>query len=145
MLYLDTSLVVAALTNEAETRRMQQWLGGQDPDDLAISDWVATEFSAALPIKLRTRRMEATHRAAALSMFSRLCNENFTVMPISRVQFGMAARFADQYALGLRAGDALHLAICAERGATLCTLDRRLAEAASELGVKTWLLQAPSP
>ena len=52
----------------------------------------------------------------------------------------MAARFADQYALGLRAGDALHLAICADRGAIICTLDRRLAEAALALGVETALL-----
>jgi uncharacterized protein len=140
MLYLDTSLIVAALTNEAETGRMQEWLGGQDPDDLAISDWVAVEFSEALSIKLRTGRIEMVHRAGALAMFTRLCNDNFTVMPVSRGQFHTAARFADQYAPGLRAGDALHLAICAELGATLCTLDRRLGEAASALGVKALLL-----
>jgi uncharacterized protein len=40
----------------------------------------------------------------------------------------------------LRAGDALHLAICADQGATLCTLDRRLSDAGSKLGVKTQLL-----
>lgn len=28
----------------------------------------------------------------------------------------------------LRAGDALHLTVCADQGVTLCTLDRRLAE-----------------
>jgi uncharacterized protein len=47
---------------------------------------------------------------------------------------------ADQHALGLRAGDALHLAICTDHGATLCTLDRRLANAGSTLGVKAMLL-----
>jgi len=140
MLYLDTSLLVAALTKEAETERMQQWLAEQDPDDLAISDCVVTEFSAALSFKLRTGGIEAAHRADALGMFTRLCSDSFIVMLVSRGQFRLAARFADQYALGLRAGDALHLAICAEQGATLCTLDRRQAEAASELGVKTSLL-----
>jgi hypothetical protein len=40
----------------------------------------------------------------------------------------------------LRAGDALHLAICADHGATLCTLDRRLGDAASALGVKSMLI-----
>lgn len=68
MLYLDTSLLVAALTNEAETARMQSWLGEQQEDNLAISDWVATEFSSALSIKLRTGRLGMSDRAEALTM-----------------------------------------------------------------------------
>jgi uncharacterized protein with PIN domain len=66
MLYLDTSLLVAALTNETEARRMQSWLGQQDVDELAISDWVATEFSSAISIKLRTGQIRAAHLADAL-------------------------------------------------------------------------------
>jgi hypothetical protein len=58
MLYLDTALLVAASTNEAGTERMQHWLGRQPEDNLAISDCVATEFSAALSIKLRTGQMK---------------------------------------------------------------------------------------
>jgi uncharacterized protein len=137
MLYLDTSLLVALLTNEAKTRQVQVWLGEQDPDDLVISDWVVAEFSAALSIKLRTGGIEADHRAEALAMFIRLCSDNLTVWPVSRLQFHTAARFADHYALGLRAGEAPHLAVCAEHGATICTLDRRLGDAALALGVKT--------
>ena len=140
MLYLDTSLLVAALTNEAATRQIQRWLGKQKPDDLAISDWVAAEFSAALSIKLRTEAIEAAHRAEALAMFTRLCDDNLQVVPVTRMQFRTAARFADQYALGLSAGDVLHLAVCAEHGATICTLDRRLSEAAPALGVSAVLL-----
>jgi len=119
---------------------MQAWLGAQAPDSLAISEWVATEFSSALSIKLRTGHIEARHRAEALAMFVRLGAESFTLLAISAIQFRTAAHFADQYALGLRASDALHLAICADHGATLCTLDRRLSEAGPALGVKTMLL-----
>jgi uncharacterized protein len=59
-------------------------------------------------------------------MFARLCADNSIVVAVSRLQFRAAARFADQHQLSLRAGDALHLAVCADHGATLCTLGRRL-------------------
>src|SRR5205807_6668753 len=99
-----------------------------------------TEFSSALSIKLRTGQINARHRADALAMFTRLSADSLAILPVSGLQFRAAARFADQHALGLRAGDALHLAICADHGATLCTLDRRLGEAGLALGVKTKLL-----
>jgi predicted nucleic acid-binding protein len=140
MHYLDTSLLVAALTNEAETERMQRWLGQQPADELTISDWVVTELSSALSIKLRTGQIGAAHRAAALAAFARLAADSFTVVPVSRLQFRTAARFVEQHMLALRAGDALHLAVCADHGATLCTLDRRLMDAGSVLGVKVMLL-----
>jgi hypothetical protein len=139
MLYLDTSLLIATLTNEVETERMQHWLGRQPEDNLAISDWVATEFSSALSIKLRTGQIRVADRAAALATFTRLTIDSFIAIPVSRLDFRTAARLADQHAIGLRAGDAVHLAICANHGATLCTLDRRLGDAGSALGIKTIL------
>ncbi|MCX7305361.1 MAG: type II toxin-antitoxin system VapC family toxin [Hyphomicrobiales bacterium] len=140
MRYIDTSVIVSSLLREAYTDRAQQWLSEQASQDLAISDWVVSEFSSALSLKLRTEQMSREKRAEALAAFVRFAGNFLIVLPVSTSHFKAAARFADRYELGLRAGDALHLAVAAETGASLYTLDKRLAAAGPVVGVEAHLL-----
>lgn len=140
MRYVDTSLLVAALLNETGTPAAQRWLSEQPAGELAISDWVITEFSAALSMKLRTGELQPRDRSEVLAFFVRLVEASLRVLAVSRLDFQTAARFSDQYLTGLRAGDALHLAIASNHGASLHTLDKRLAEAGQAFGVDALLL-----
>lgn len=137
MHYVDTSVLVAALVNETHTDAAQRWLSGQPVGSLHISDWVASEFSAALAMKLRGGQLTSVQRNEVLGFFTQLVARSFRVLTVSRADFHDAARFADRAETGLRAGDALHLAIAANAGLTLVTLDRRLAESGVPLGVAT--------
>lgn len=140
MLYVDTSVLVSALTSETATDRAQQFLASAAPEDLVISTWVMTEFSSALSIKLRTDQIGLVQRNLVLAGFRRLVADSFEVLSVDAANFATAARFADQHVLGLRAGDALHLAVAADHGATLVSLDKRLVEAGAALGAATTLL-----
>jgi predicted nucleic acid-binding protein len=69
-----------------------------------------------------------------------MLDESLTVTVLKSVHFRAAARFADQHKLDLRAGDALHLAVASDESATLCTLDKRLANTGKALGIATKLI-----
>lgn len=139
MPYLDTSLLVAAFTRERRTTEVQRWLAGHAPEQLVISDWTATEFSAALSMKVRMRHLDPASRADVLAVFTRLTRETFTVLPVSRDDFREAARLADLHESGLRAGDALHLGIAANHGERLLSLDRVQVAVAVAAGISARL------
>jgi len=58
-----------------------------------------------------------------------------SVITLDHADFQRAAALCDQWQLGLRAGDALHVAIAERRDLTVCTLDRIMRETAVSLGM----------
>ena len=123
MIYLDTSVVVPLLVPESKTADVKAWFAGLDVS-VVSSDWLLTEFASAVSIKLRRKELSESHARAIREEFDLLTTAGLRIVPISRKAYQNAATLAAQHAHGLRAGDALHLAIALEMGAqSMATLD----------------------
>ncbi len=136
MIYCDTSLIVAGLSNEPMALAVQTWLADQSADTLCISPWVVTEFSSAVSLKLRRGDIDPAAKARMLSNWQAIQHEHLVTVLVPDQAFALAARFCDRDDLGLRAGDALHLASASIGGHRLATLDQLLAAAALAVGVE---------
>jgi len=139
MFYVDTSVLVSALTVETTSDRAQTWLAGQPAGGIHISEWTITEFSSALAVKQRNRQITPAERAAALAAFARIFVTRVDVLQVTPAHFRAAAMLADTSPDGLRSGDALHLAICLDYRLALCTLDGRLVRSAGSVGADVTL------
>ncbi len=133
--YLDTSVLVALWSDEPMTFASHRWISEQPVDSLNISRWCITEFSAAMSGKVQRGFITELDRAEALAGFRHAVSRSFTALEVDQHAFERAAIFANQARLRLRSGDALHLAIAAGHSLRMATLDRRMVEAAHELGI----------
>ena len=132
--YLDTSAVVPLLIEEVATARVETWFSNHDAQPKLISLWVMAETSAALSMKVRTGALKSDDRRQVIAAFDALAAGSFETVPITDEHFHQARNLALK-AVGLRAGDALHLAIAASHNATVLTLDLGMAKAARDLGL----------
>lgn len=74
--------------------------------------------------------------ATAIADFESKISPAFSLLPITTPDCELARDFLQRYETGLRAGDALHLAIAANnRAETIYTLDERMLQAGLLLGL----------
>jgi uncharacterized protein len=139
MLYLDTSLLVSANTNEPESQHVLSWLEAVADQQMAISFWTEPEYASALGIKVRNNSLDPKSKAIAQKIFRNQVETVFRMLPVRRTDFARAAEMVTAVDR-LRPPDALHLAVAAAHDAILCTLDRDQAEAGSRLGHATNLI-----
>lgn len=134
MIYCDTSLLVSALTEETDSDRAADWLASVSGRSLAISSWTFTEFASAIAAKVRANLLSSEGRSVIETRWQAL-SASVQLLPIEPRHFTRSTLLVDAGPRGLRAGDALHLAVAIEHGCELATFDHDLADAARELGV----------
>jgi predicted nucleic acid-binding protein len=136
MIYLDTSVVVALLTPEDRSSLALDWFE-QCREPMISSDWLITETHSALGIKQRQHGLSSQARQAAAEQFERLLQSGVELRTLDRGRFRQAADLLQDPALGLRAGDALHLAVALHsRCSQLASFDGRMQQAAVALGLR---------
>lgn len=133
ILYVDTSLIVSALTNETSTAAALDWIAANQSQGFATSRWTITEFSSAIAMKVRDGHLNSDQRAATLRTFDSLL-QSFDVLSIQAGDFDFAGYVANQQDVALRSGDALHLAVAMRVGLPLRTMDRRFVSGAAATG-----------
>jgi predicted nucleic acid-binding protein len=136
MRYADTCLLVSLFFRDTGTDAALAWLHAAGAEPIMASHWSLTEFSGAAGLRARAGQIALKLHREALTKFRCFAAARLTLTPPEPADFERAAALLDHFKTGLRAGDALHLAICTREGAIFCTADKMLVEAAMPLGVK---------
>jgi uncharacterized protein len=132
MIYVDTSVLVALCTQEATTEGVIDWYE-RCTQRLVSNEWCVTEFASAMSLKLHTAQLNTEQAHFAWAQFERICAGDLQLIPIEPTLCHQAAKLIMSSSLGLRAGDALHLACALEvKTKHMATLDRLLAKNAAQ-------------
>ena len=136
MIYLDTSFLAPFYIQEATSASVETILLNIPTDKLAISDWTTVEFSSLVSRRVRMSELSLEQMEAVIRSFKEDAAQSYTVFTVRTVDFILAAEFIQQWETGLRAGDALHLAIASNRSVeNLLSLDRGLIDAVRKLNI----------
>ena len=133
-MYVDTSVIVAMLTDEPKTQACKNWFKALKQAPMS-GDWLVTEFYRAIALKQRTGQLREKDVKATMHQFEHLTNNGgIKLMPIARETFAKAGQLTHQYG-NTRAGVALHLSVALQCEAkAFVTLDNAQAASAKQLG-----------
>lgn len=141
MHYLDTSVMVAAIGGEHWSVDVAGWIT-EHSADCVVSAWACTEYSSVVSRRVRVGQFDAAQQDVALRAFDTL-TMSFGRVDIRDSDFETASAFVDRADLGLRAPDALHLAVARRHDCTVITLDQGMSEAARALDIDAGSMGEP--
>ncbi len=136
MHYFDTSFLAPLILQEATSSKVERLIAGLPAGELAVSHLTRIEFSSLLAREVRMGGLDGEAARSADAQFETMVRESFTVLLPNADDFDLAKAYLANHASGLRAADALHLAVAKNhRGETIYTLDKTLLKAAKLLGL----------
>ena len=125
MLYFDTSFLAPLVLPESTSDRIAAFVRRLPVEDLTVSHWTRVEFSSLIARDVRMSVLDAAAGARADARFEAMVDASFAVLLPNADDFGLAKRYLGKFNTGLRAGDALHLAIAGNRQAeAIYSLDK---------------------
>jgi uncharacterized protein len=138
MLYFDTNFLVPLVRREPNTDRIAEFVEGLPKEQLAISHWARVELTSVLGRLVRMGELDHQEAVAADTRFETMVAGAFTVLTPTAADHELAKTYLKYFAIGLRAGDALHLAIASNnRARAIFTLDKVALAAGVVLGLPT--------
>lgn len=137
MNYFDTSFLVPLVLPEATSEPIARFFKDLQAKGMAVSHWTRVEFSSLLAREVRMGGFSAEAAREADAQFESMVEESFAVILPNGNDFDLAKKYLGFYETGLRAGDALHLAVAKNHEAeAIFSLDKTLLRAGKILGVQ---------
>ncbi len=136
MRYFDTSFLVPLVLPEATSESIAELFESLSDDALTVSQWTRVEFASLLAREVRMGSLETAAARRVGLRFETIIEESFVVLLPNHNDFDRAREWLGRFETGLRAGDALHLAIASNRGAeAVYSLDKLMIAAGKTLRV----------
>jgi uncharacterized protein len=127
VLYFDTSFLAPLVLPESTSEKIAAFVRTLPVEELTVSHWTRVEFSSLIARDVRMSVLDAAAGARADARFEAMVDASFAVLLPNADDFGLAKRYLGKFNTGLRAGDALHLAIAGNRqAAAIYSLDKGL-------------------
>lgn len=133
--YLDASVIVALFTNDPLTARADSYLR-RNPVVPVVSDFSAAEFASAVSRRVRMKVLKPNAARASFSGFDAWWLKAAQRVETVTSDIRLAESYLRRLDLNLRAPDAINIALAQRVGATLVTLDSKMAHAAAAIGAQ---------
>jgi predicted nucleic acid-binding protein len=127
-------LLAPLILPEATSDQIAAFVRRLTAEEFAASHWTRVEFFSLIGREVRMGTLDAQAAVRADARFEAMVDESFSILLPTADDFILAKRYLGRFETGLRAGDALHLAVANNhRAAAIYSLDKTLLKARKPL------------